>query len=147
MSLDTVARAHAEFYAAFENGDLDRMAGVWADGPYAESVSCVHPGWPLLRGRAEVLRSWALIMANTPFIQFVLTDVRIEPYGERAIVTCSENILTAAEGTDVGFAPGGSVVTTNIFVRDAGQWRIWLHHGSPVLNRIGDDEDFGGTNE
>ncbi|GAA2115604.1 nuclear transport factor 2 family protein [Actinomadura alba] len=140
MSLVTVDEANAEFYAAFEAVDLDRMSAVWADGPYAESVSCVHPGWPLLRGRGEVLRSWALIMANTPFIQFVLTDVRTEMCGEHAVVTCSENILTADDDTDLGFSAGGSVVTTNMFVRADGQWRLWLHHGSPVLNRIGDEE-------
>ena len=39
-------------------------------------VSCVHPGWPVLTGRGEVLRSYALIMANTEYIQFFLTDVR-----------------------------------------------------------------------
>ncbi|MBC6458861.1 nuclear transport factor 2 family protein [Actinomadura sp. HBU206391] len=141
MSLITVDAANAEFYAAFEAVDLDRMSAVWADGPYAESVSCVHPGWPLLRGRGEVLRSWALIMANTPFIQFVLTDLRTEIRDEYAVVTCSENILTADDDTDVGFAAGGSVVTTNMFVRTEGQWRLWLHHGSPVLNRIGDGEE------
>ena len=64
---------HAEFYAAFEAGDFDRMSDVWAEGPYAAGVSCVHPGWTMLRGREEVLRSWALIMVNTTYIQFVLT--------------------------------------------------------------------------
>jgi ketosteroid isomerase-like protein len=141
MSLATAESANAEFYAAFEAADLDRMSAVWADGEYAESVTCVHPGWPMLRGRGEVLRSWALIMANTPFIQFVLTDVRTEMYEDHAVVTCSENILTADEDTEVGFSAGGSVVATNIFVCEDGAWRLWLHHGSPVLNRINDEEE------
>ena len=140
MSLETAEAANAEFYAAFEALDLDRMMALWADGPHAETVACVHPGWPMLHGRREVLRSWALIMANTPFIQFVLTDVRAEEHGDRAVVTCSENILAAAEGAEIGLTPGGSIVTTNIFVRFEGEWRLWLHHGSPELNQI-DDED------
>ena len=132
--------ANAEFYVAFEEADLDRMSALWADGPYADSATCVHPGWPMLRGRDEVLRSWALIMANTPYIQFVLTDVMTRVHGDKAVVTCSENILTADEETEAGFLAGGSVVTTNIFVRSEGQWRLWLHHGSPVLNQTEDDE-------
>jgi ketosteroid isomerase-like protein len=138
VSLVTVEAANAEFYAAFEAVDLDRMSAVWADGAYAESVVCVHPGWPMVRGRGAVLRSWALIMANTPYIQFVLTDVRAELRGEQAVVTCSENILTAGpDGADtVGFTAGGSVVATNLFVRADGEWRLWLHHGSPVLNQV-----------
>ncbi|MFC6879706.1 MULTISPECIES: nuclear transport factor 2 family protein [Actinomadura] len=126
--------AHAEFYAAFEEGDLDRMAAVWADGAYADGVSCVHPGWPMLRGRDEVLRSWALIMANTAYIQFVLTDVESDVYGDHAVVTCKENVLTADEGTEAGFLAGGSIVATNVFVRSDGAWRLLLHHGSPILN-------------
>jgi len=137
MTADVEA-ANAEFYAAFEALDLDRMAAVWADDP---GISCVHAGWPMLRGRAEVMRSWALIMANTPYIQFVLTDVTVQVRGEHAVVTCGENILTADDESGTGFLAAGSVVATNLFVRADGEWRLWLHHGSPVLNQIGDDEE------
>ena len=37
------------------------------------------------------------------------------------------------------FLAGGSVVTTKVFVRDEGQWRLWIHHGSPVLDGMRDD--------
>ena len=132
--------ANAEFYAAFEEADLDRMAAVWADGPYAAGVSCVHPGWSMLRGRDEVLRSWALIMANTSYIQFVLTEVRTDVYGDQAVVTCKENILTAGDDSDPGFLAGGSVVSTNVFIRSGGEWRLLLHHGSPILNGTTEEE-------
>ncbi|MFD0898822.1 nuclear transport factor 2 family protein [Actinomadura sediminis] len=135
-----VGEVHAEFYAAFEAGDYDRMAAVWADGPYAPAVSCVHPGWTMLRGREEVLRSWALIMANTTYIQFVLTDVETDVYGDHAVVTCKENVLTADEDTEAGFLAGGSIVATNVFVRAGEEWRLLLHHGSPVLN-VADTEE------
>ncbi|TDC65278.1 DUF4440 domain-containing protein [Actinomadura sp. GC306] len=136
-----VDAVHAEFYAAFEAGDFDRMSDVWADGPYAEGVSCVHPGWTMLRGREEVLRSWALIMANTTYIQFVLTDVETDVYGDHAVVTCKENVLTADEDTEAGFLAGGSIVATNVFVRSEGEWRLLLHHGSPVLNVVDAEEE------
>jgi uncharacterized protein (TIGR02246 family) len=136
-----VGEVHAEFYAAFEEGDLDRMSDVWADGSYADGVSCVHPGWTMLRGRDEVLRSWALIMANTTYIQFVLTDVETDVYGDHAVVTCKENVLTADEDTETGFLAGGSIVATNVFVRADGEWRLLLHHGSPVLNVVDAEEE------
>ena len=140
--LAEVEEANAEFYAAFENGDLDRMSAVWADGPYAAAVGCVHPGWPLLRGREEVLRSWALIMANTPYIQFVLTDVHTQVFGDHALVTCSENIITM-DDTAGEFASlaGGSIVATNLFLRVEGRWRLLHHHGSPVLDQAEGDEE------
>lgn len=136
-----VDEVHAEFYAAFEAGDFDRMSAVWADGPYAGGVSCVHPGWTMLRGREEVLRSWALIMANTTYIQFVLTDVETDVYGDHAVVTCKENVLTADEDTETGFLAGGSIVATNVFVRSDGEWRLLVHHGSPVLNVVDAEEE------
>ncbi|MFL6055449.1 MAG: nuclear transport factor 2 family protein [Actinoallomurus sp.] len=135
VDVRAVEVVHAEFYAAFESADLDRMGAVWADGSYADDVVCVHPGWPLIRGRSAVLRSWALIMANTPYIQFVLTDTQIKISGDQAVVSCAENIITATEETDIGLTSGGSVVTTNVFVRTEAGWRLWLHHGSPVLGR------------
>jgi len=136
---EAVETLHAEFYAAFESADLDRMGLVWADGRHADDVVCVHPGWPLLRGRDTILRSWALIMANTPYIQFVLTDSQVRVSGDQAVVTCSENIITATGESADAFTSGGSVVTTNAFVRTGEGWRMWLHHGSPVLGREEDE--------
>jgi ketosteroid isomerase-like protein len=130
-----VLDANAELYAAVETGDLDRMNRLWVEAPYAASVTCVHPGWPSLRGREEVLRSWAVIMANTSYIQFFLTDVEVELSGDVAVVTCAENILTAVgdDAEDETALAGGKVMATNVFRRVDEHWRLWLHHGSPVL--------------
>jgi ketosteroid isomerase-like protein len=131
-------------YASFENADLDRMGELWIGGASADSAVCVHPGWPTLRGRDEVLRSWAMIMANTSYIQFVLTDVELQVAGEVAVITCVENIITAADdesGTDpVAFA-GAKGVATNVFRRTSDGWRLWVRHGSPVLSGSRDDSD------
>jgi ketosteroid isomerase-like protein len=132
--VDDVLAANAELYAAIEEGDFDRMAAIWIDGPSAESAICVHPGWLPVRGRSAVLRSWAVIMANTSYVQFFLTDVHAEMAGDTAVVTCGENILTAVDD-DLG---GGHAVSTNVFRRTPDGWRLWIHHASPVLR----DEDL-----
>lgn len=137
-----VLEANAELYAAVETGDLDRMNRLWAEAPYAASVTCVHPGWSSLRGRDEVLRSWAVIMANTSYIQFFLTDIEVELSGDVAVVTCAENILTAVgDDTDESALAGGKVMATNVFRRVGEGWRLWLHHGSPVLAAGQADEE------
>ena len=128
--LDEVVAANAELYAAFEEGDVDRMEAVWDD---ADDVSCIHPGWPLLRGRARVLRSWSVIMANTNYIQFFLTGVDAVIDADTAVVTCEENILTAVADPDGALSESAKVVSTNVFRRRPDGWRLWLHHGSPVL--------------
>jgi ketosteroid isomerase-like protein len=145
-----VEAAHASFYGAIERGDLDLMEALWLDGAQGEDVVSVHPGWPMLRGRGEVMRAWAAVMAGTSYIQFFLTDVDVRIAGDVAVVTCSENVLTGVEGTtgtagEFGFA-GGRVVATNVFRRTPGGWRLWVHHASPVVSLDDDDsrDDDGG---
>ncbi|MFF9473306.1 nuclear transport factor 2 family protein [Streptomyces roseolus] len=139
--LAAVEAANTAFYTALEEGDFDRLDDLWLDDG-ATGVSCVHPGWPVLTGRGEVLRSYALIMAHTDYIQFFLTDVRISLAGDTALVTCTENILSggpAEDGAELGPLVGQLVVATNAFRRTPGGWRIWSHHASPVIAEADDD--------
>ncbi|WP_411083914.1 nuclear transport factor 2 family protein [Streptomyces sp. cmx-18-6] len=137
-----VEAANTAFYEALERGDHEELSGLWLPGEDL-TVSCVHPGWPVLSGRGDVLRSYALIMENTEYIQFFLTDVTVAMTGDTALVTCTENILSggpAEEGDALGPLVGQLVVATNVFRRTPEGWKLWSHHGSPVL-ADGDDED------
>ena len=69
--IEAVEAANTALYDAVEHADLDALTGLWME----DGISVVHPGWPALTGREEVLRSYALIMANTDYVQFFLTDV------------------------------------------------------------------------
>jgi ketosteroid isomerase-like protein len=138
-----VEQANTAFYEAMERGDLDELSGLWLPGEDL-TISCVHPGWPVLSGRGEVLRSYALIMANTEYIQFFLTDVGVSMTGDTALVTCTENILSggpAEDGGELGPLVGQLVVATNVFRRTVDGWKLWSHHGSPVLADSDDDDD------
>ncbi|MFD4275791.1 nuclear transport factor 2 family protein [Streptomyces cyaneofuscatus] len=138
-----VETANTAFYEALERGDHEVLAGLWLPGEDL-TVSCVHPGWPVLTGRGDVLRSYALIMANTEYIQFFLTDVNVAMTGDTALVTCTENILSggpAEEGNALGPLVGQLVVATNVFRRTPEGWKLWSHHGSPVLAETDEDDD------
>ncbi|MBA2767817.1 MAG: nuclear transport factor 2 family protein [Sporichthyaceae bacterium] len=133
---DAVRAANTSLYDAFETGDIDLMSAVWLDDASAGDVTCVHPGWAPVHGRGSVLRSWSMIMANTSYIQFVLTDVDVRICGDVAVVTCGENMLTGLPETDGEPSPGlagGRAVATNVFRRTSRGWRLWVHHASPVL--------------
>ena len=144
--VEQVEAANTTFYEALEQGDFEELASLWltpadlgVDETYHDPadtgvVSCVHPGWPVLTGRGEVLRSYALIMANTDYIQFFLTGVTVSVAGGLAVVTCTENILTPAGGPggeDAAFR-GGKAQAMNVFTREAAGWRLWIHQASPV---------------
>ncbi|MEU3916857.1 nuclear transport factor 2 family protein [Streptomyces sp. NPDC002659] len=138
--VELVEEANTTFYETMERGDFEELSGLWLD----EGISCIHPGWPVLTGRGEVLRSYALIMANTEYIQFFLTDVKVSLAGDTALVTCTENILSggpAEESGELGPLVGQLVVATNVFRRTSDGWKIWSHHGSPVLAESDDEED------
>lgn len=146
LDREAVLAANQALYEALENGDLEGVEAAWLGPDEADDKTgavCVHPGWPVLRGRAQVTRSYMLIMMNTEYIQFFLTDVECEVQGDVALVTCTENILSGGEAEEEGeLGPlvGGKVVSTNLFRRTASGWKLWSHHGSPVLTS-GDDED------
>ncbi|MFF6997826.1 nuclear transport factor 2 family protein [Streptomyces sp. NPDC008313] len=151
--VEAVERANTAFYEALERGDFEELSSLWLaprdtsdddiEGA-AAVVSCVHPGWPVLNGRGEVLRSYALIMANTEYIQFFLTDVHVSVTGDTAVVTCTENILSGGpapeEGDELGPLVGQLVVATNVFRRTGDGWKLWSHHASPVLAESGEDD-------
>ncbi|MFJ9210923.1 dihydrofolate reductase 3 [Streptomyces sp. L-9-10] len=140
---EQVEVANTTFYEAMERGDFDALSELWLDGD-DDGISCVHPGWPVLTGRGEVLRSYALIMANTEYIQFFLTDVAVSVCADTALVTCTENILSggpAEESGELGPLVGQLVVATNVFRRTPEGWKIWSHHGSPVLTETDEETD------
>ncbi|MFF3750642.1 nuclear transport factor 2 family protein [Streptomyces sp. NPDC002018] len=140
---EQVEQANTTFYEAMERGDLDSLSGLWLEST-GDEISCVHPGWPVLTGRGDVLRSYALIMANTEYIQFFLTDVTVSVSADTALVTCTENILSggpAEESGELGPLVGQLVVATNVFRRTPEGWKLWAHHGSPVLTETDDEPD------
>ncbi|MGW0534302.1 nuclear transport factor 2 family protein [Streptomyces sp. NPDC003032] len=157
--VEQVELANTAFYEALERGDFDQVSQLWLDSGAdtatdddsagestddGDAVSCVHPGWPVLTGRGEVLRSYALIMANTEYIQFFLTDLKVGVAGDTALVTCTENILSGGPppegGGELGPLVGQLVVATNVFRRTPDGWKLWSHHASPVLAETDDDE-------
>jgi ketosteroid isomerase-like protein len=133
---ESVVAANAALYEAFERGDAEAMALVWVHDEERTQPWCLHPGARPVVGREAVLRSWSLLMANTGYAQFFLTDVAVHVSGDSAVVTCTENVLAAS--TDEGPLTGGAAAATNGFVRERGAWRMWLHHASPLPPAIGD---------
>jgi hypothetical protein len=140
-----ITEANEEFYNAAEAGDLDRLGAIWLSGPFEASVQCVHPGWAPVSGREDVLRSWAVVCANTPFLQFFLTDVRVDVVDRIAVVSLTENIITdmsaGSSEDDPGFIAGGRATTINLFRRTEEGWRLWMHHASAVMDHLEDSDD------
>jgi uncharacterized protein (TIGR02246 family) len=128
---ERVAGANRAFYAAFEARDLGAMAEVWE---CSDRATVTHPGWPTRRGWDQVAESWESIFAHTPYIQFFLSDEEVTVVGEVAWVTLVENILqeVGRPGRAEPALGDARVAAINVFVRREGQWRMVVHHGSPM---------------
>ncbi len=120
---DDVLKANAEFYRAFAEGDCDAMAAIWAE---TASVTCIHPGWRSILGREKVLASWQDILESPPAI--ACRCEHVIRHGDAAVVLCEEIIEEAR------------LAATNIFVLEAGAWRLVHHQASPMASTIGRQE-------
>lgn len=147
MTADVLA-AHRALYDAVETGDADLMTSLWIDDP---DTACVHPGSMMLRGTADVVRSWIVLMAHVGYIQFFLTDVEVTLLPGRggeattAVVTCTESILSGAPGDPEGLSAttsfgAGTAISTSILIKDESGWKFWLRHASPSGSPIDPDE-------
>ena len=126
--------ANTAFYSAFEQLNLPAMRAVWADG--ADTL-CIHPGWNVCRGAEEVEDSWRRIFENTTYIEFSVTVIDHGVNGEGGWVVCEETIL---QGHPQGLIRS-TVLSTNMFMEVDGQWRMTLHHGSPVAREIPEETE------
>jgi len=119
---DAVLFANEAFYAAFASRDLAAMEKVWAKD---KSISCTHPGWQPLVGRAEVMASWRSILGNAKAPRISCRAERATIYGECAVVTCIEQIAGDKDSAEF-------LTATNVFVRVGQLWAIVHHQAGPV---------------
>jgi len=112
-----VLEANEAFYRAFSRHDAEAMGRLWAE---AHPVACVHPGWDVLDGREDVLRSWSAILGSGGAPRITCSLAQAHVLGEVAFVTCHEVV------------DGGRLAATNVFVREGGRWRVAHHQASPI---------------
>ena len=61
MKLEQALFVNEAFYLAFAQKDLTAMDNLWAR---EHPVICVHPGWPAITDRAEIMQTWQQILSN-----------------------------------------------------------------------------------
>ena len=66
----------------------------------------------------------------------VLTDVQVTLSGDVAVVTCTENILTADQEAAAAAFAGGKAQALNVFTRSTDGWRLWVHQAAPVGSEV-----------
>lgn len=112
-----VLEANEAFYASFNKKDTEAMDAAWAS---REDCTCIHPGWNVLRGRQQVIDSWNAILGNPNQPRIVVGGAEVTLIGDTGVVICRELVA------------GAPLAATNVFVREAGGWKLVHHQSGPV---------------
>lgn len=123
--LETLLFANETFYRAVADQDMDALEGVWS---VAMSVSCLHPGWPPLHGRDEVMESWRRIINGPAPPAIECHAAKAHLIGDTGLVTCYEKI--GAEW----------LIASNLFTREGQDWAMVHHQSGPVSQPPEGDE-------
>lgn len=125
-----ILAANGRFYEAFADGDADVMDDLWARD---HDVACIHPGWPLLEDRGEIMASWqAIFEGGGP--PMVCDGEKVHIFGEVAVVICRERLDMV------------QLLATNVFVREGDAWRMMHHHAAPLAAEASRKDSGNGSN-
>lgn len=120
LQLEQAEFANEAFYLAFESKDYDAMAHLWSE---QSEIVCLHPGWPALVGREQVMESWRSILSNPRQGQVSFYAAQCQRIGaDSASVVCYEQ------------AGDSVMVATNVFVLEDERLRLVSHQAGFCAN-------------
>ena len=143
-----VLLANLAFYEAFSLQDAESMRDVWWQSP---SVMCIHPSHPPLIGSTAVFQSFTTMFENdmkagarvrdggkkagAGGVYMTPTNIRgLSVRGTTASLVCDEEIRNRGTAGESSSREGGLLVnkllTTNIFRKINGQWKMTHRHAS-----------------
>ena len=111
--------ANEAFYLAFSEKSVGAMDRLWAT---TSPTLCIHPGWPALTEREEIIEKWAMILNNPaqPGIDFY--NATAHSVSDVVYVTCYEEL-------------GDTVcVATNGFIEEDDEYVMFHHHAGPCAS-------------
>ncbi|MCU7850925.1 MAG: nuclear transport factor 2 family protein [Candidatus Thiodiazotropha sp. (ex Monitilora ramsayi)] len=121
---ESPAVAEAHFYEAFANIDGQLMSEVWLD---KEAVYCIHPSGQPLIGSQAVLDSWrAMFKGGHPLALFY--RVVQKQVSDGMALHLVEETLSSQDGSRRGL-----VMASNCYLKTETGWRLFSHHGSPMV--------------
>ncbi len=116
----TAESCEEAFYQAIEDADLDAMMAVWSA---RKTMSCIHPGAPMLTNLDDIKESWRQIFTMADSIRFKRYAHSVSAEGGLSIHHLREDVMLLDEVVN-------TVIVTNIFKQEEDGWKLILHHAS-----------------
>ena len=123
-AFESSALAEAYFYEAFANIDMQGMSEVWLP---SDAVFCIHPSGRPLLGFQAVQESWRTIFSGGQPVTLFYRVVKKQVSDGMAIHLVEEELSTA-DGSQRGL-----IMATNCYLKTERGWRLFSHHGSPMI--------------
>ena len=111
--------ANDTFYLAFAQKDFSAMQRLWAT---TCPTLCIHPGWPAIRRRADIVDSWRRILSNPEQPGMDFYNATAFSVGSVVMVTCYEELS------------GAICIASNGFVKEGDALRMFHHHSGACAN-------------
>jgi len=92
---------------------------------------CIHPGWDVLTGFDKIMVSWQKIFSSGHDLEIKLSHIEVTTSENLAWVTCQENLFSIFS-SGVQLSKG---LSSNLFKKVNEEWKVILHHASPVSGR------------
>ena len=90
-------------------------------------MQCLHPGAACIGGAERVAQSWDIVFSGLPpgtGLEIDVEQTRVHAGDDWGFATCVEKVRS-----DDGV---GTLAATNVFEKQAGEWKIVHHHAHGI---------------
>ncbi|MDF1484574.1 nuclear transport factor 2 family protein [Ramlibacter sp. H39-3-26] len=112
----------AAFYAALQEGDVERVMACWAD---EDDIVCVHPGGARLVGHAAIRAAFESMAGHGA--------LQLRPGAVRKIASLGCVVHSVVERVELRLPDGAReafVIATNVYHQTPLGWRLVARHAS-----------------
>ncbi len=124
QSFETPQEAEDAYYDALEEGNLEKLLGIWAG---SDDICCLLPMYPMILGREGVEDAYTHLLSQGAGIELSITHLAWIEAGDVAIHQVEEQPPVQSESSTPP-----PLYATNIFRKDSSGWRMIAHQNAPT---------------
>ncbi|PXF49930.1 hypothetical protein BWQ96_00090 [Gracilariopsis chorda] len=135
-----VLQALLQYYDAFNRHSLELLARIWLQD---DGVTCQHPLTQVHQGYEDVMRSFeSLFDTLPPDLNIQASDVRMQAFGQIALVTCVEVPHSSVLAEKNKGVRQHGLLSTSIFEKrrisnsDRVEYRMVHHISMPIIQGV-----------
>ena len=117
--------AEDAFYDALEEGDLNRLLGVWAD---TDDICCLLPMYPMIQGREGVADVFSHLFSQGHGVALSIAHLNWIQTDDIAIHQIEETL----QDPPADSPPPPPFYGTNIYRKFDAGWRLIIHQNAPT---------------